>query len=95
MCCLAVILILLGPRVAFLATWLATDRVAVAFHHGFVVPFLGLIFLPWTTLLYTLSYAPVSGVSGLGWLFVGLGVLADLGSYTSGGYQQKRRTVVA
>ena len=54
MCCLTVILILLGPRVAFLATWLATNRVAVAFHHGFAVPFLGLIFLPWTALLYTL-----------------------------------------
>ncbi len=95
MCCLAVILTLLGPRVAFLVTWLATNRVAVAFHHDFVVPFLGLIFLPWTALLYTLSYAPVGGVSGLGWLFVGLGVLADLGSYASGGYRRGRRAAVA
>ena len=95
MCCLLVVLSLLGPRVAFLVTWLATNRVAVAFHDGWVVPLLGLVFLPWTALLYTLAYAPVGGVSGLGWLFVGLGVLADLGSYVSGPYQRRRQVAVA
>jgi hypothetical protein len=91
MCCVLVVLSLLGPRLAFLFTWLATNRVTVAFHSGFLVPFLGLIFLPWTVLLYTLAYAPVGGVSGVGWLFVALGVLADLSSAASGPYQRRRQ----
>jgi hypothetical protein len=93
-CCLLIVLSLLGPRVAFLLTWTATSRVAVAFHHGFLLPFLGLLFFPWTVLLYTLAYAPVVGVSGFGWLLVALGVLADVGSYISGPVQ-RRRTAMA
>ena len=92
MCCLLAILAVLGPRVALLATWLFSNRVAVAFHHGVLVPLLGLIFLPWTTLLYTLAYAPVGGVSGIGWVVVAFGVAADIGSYTSGAYQRGRRS---
>ena len=95
MCCLVAVLSLLGPRVAFLVTWLATNRVSIAFHQGFLVPLLGLLFLPWTVLLYTLAYAPTGGVKGIGWLFVGLGLVADLGSYGSGGYQRRRRGAVA
>jgi len=91
MCCLVALMSLLGPRIAFLVTWLATNRVSVAFHSGFVVPFLGLLFLPWTTLLYTLAYSPVGGVKGIGWLVVGLGLLADLGAYGSGGTARRRR----
>ena len=93
MCCFVIVLSLLGPRIALLVTWLATNRVAVAFHNGFIVPFVGLLLLPWTTLLYTLAYAPVGGVSGVGWVFVVLGVLADLSSYTSGPYQRRRMVV--
>jgi hypothetical protein len=92
-CCFVIVLGLLGPRVAFLVTWLATNRVAVAFHNGFVVPFLGLLFLPWTVLLYTLAYAPVGGVSGAGWFLVALGVLADVAGYISGPAQRRRAAI--
>jgi hypothetical protein len=88
-----IVLGLLGPRVAFLVTWLATNRVTVAFHSGFVVPFLGLLFLPWTVLLYTLAYAPVGGVSGVGWLLVALGAVADVASYVSGPAQRRRAAI--
>lgn len=90
MCCLLVILSLFGPRFAFFITWLTTQRVAVAFHSGFAAPLLGLIFMPWTALVYTYAYAPVTGVSTLGWFFVGLGLLADLGSYAAGPAQRAR-----
>ena len=39
-------------------------------------PFLGLLFLPWTTLAYVLAWGPVYGVSGFwGWLVVALGLM--------------------
>jgi hypothetical protein len=93
-CCFLVVLTLLGPRVAFLLEWLATDRVSTAFHGGWVAPLLGVVFLPWTVLIYTLAYAPVVGVSALGWFFVALGVLADLGSWASGPAQRRRQIAV-
>lgn len=74
---------LIGPRVALVFTWLFTNLVDRAFDE-WVVPLLGLIFLPWTALLYALVYNPVEGVSFLGWVVVVLGLLTDLGSYTYG-----------
>ena len=40
-------------------------------------PLLGLLFAPWTTLMYLLSWS-VGGVSGGEWIIVGLGVALDL-----------------
>jgi hypothetical protein len=74
---------LLGPRFAFLYTWLFTDRVQLAFAGGFWWPLFGLLFLPWTALIYVLAWAPLTGVSTLGWAFVVLGFFLDLGTYSS------------
>jgi hypothetical protein len=68
--------------------WIFTNLVDRAFE-GFLLPLLGLLFLPYTTLLYVLAYRPVVGVSGWGWFFVLLGLLFDLGSY--GGARSRRR----
>lgn len=95
MCCLLVVLGLFGPRLAFLLTWIGTDRVSVAFHHGVFAPLLGVVFLPWTSLFYVFAYAPVGGVSGFGWVFVTLGVAFDVTTYSSGGYERRRRAAVA
>lgn len=81
--CLIALVALLSPRFAFFLVWLFSDRVDIAFD-GFFAPLLGLVFLPWTALMYTFAYAPIRGVSGLGWLFVTLGLIADLASYGNG-----------
>ncbi len=81
--CLIALVALISPRFAFALVWIFSERVDIAFDSAFP-PFLGLIFLPWTVLMYTFAYAPIRGVSGLGWLFVTLGLLADLASYGSG-----------
>jgi hypothetical protein len=81
--CLIVLMSLIGPRVALGFTWIFTNLVDRAFE-GILLPLLGLIFLPWTTFLYVLVYNPVEGVSFLGWVFVVIGLLVDIGSYTAG-----------
>lgn len=81
--CLVALIALISPRLAFFLVWVFSDRVDIAFD-GFPVPFLGLLFLPWTALVYTFAYAPVRGVSGVGWVFVTLALLADLASYGAG-----------
>ena len=54
-------------------------------------PCSGLIFLPYTTLFYVFAYAPIVGVSSLGWFFVVLGFLLDLSSLFGGGREGRRR----
>jgi len=70
-------------RVALFFVWILTPLVNHAFHGGWLLPLLGIIFLPCTTLVYVLVYAPGIGVTGWGWLWVVLAFLLDLGAYSS------------
>jgi hypothetical protein len=93
-CCAGVFLLAGAPRVALVLLWIFdNDRLSLAFN-SFLVGLLGFVFLPYTAVFYALAYAPIKGVSGLGWFFVILGFIIDIGSYTSGGYAQRRRTTV-
>ena len=89
MCCLYTILLLLGPRVANVIWWIANPgRWELAFN-SVIWPILGIIFVPWTTLMYMLVFP--GGVDGFDWAWIGLGVLADVGMYVGGGVGNKDR----
>ena len=88
--CLFVLLAGFAPRIALILMWIFTNLVDRAFS-GFVIPLLGLIFLPYTTLFYVLAWSPVGGVSGWGWFFVILGAIFDLGHWAGGGRSGRRR----
>ena len=88
--CLIVVLGSAFPRVALVLTWIFTSRVDIAFEGGVLLPLLGLILLPYTTLFYVLAYAPIAGVSSIGWFFVVLGFLLDLTSLFGGGREGRR-----
>ena|SRR5438309_574401 len=68
------------PRLALLYVWLFTPLVYRAYD-TFIIPLLGIIFLPFTTLMYTLAYIPGVGLTWWGWFLLILGVLLDMGSY--------------
>ena len=55
------------------------------------MPFLGLLVLPWTTLIYVPVYVLRVGVTGWGWFFVILGVIADLSSYGENVWRNRER----
>jgi hypothetical protein len=92
--CLLVLLASFAPRVALVLVWIFTDLVDRAFS-GFLLPLLGLIVLPYTTLFYVLAWAPVGGVSGWGWFFVTIGFLFDLGHWAANGYSGRQRYAAA
>ena len=73
-----------APRFALFLTWLFSDKISQAISSNFWA-FLGFLFLPYTTFFYVFAYAPIQGVSGIGWVFVILGLLLDLGNWTGGG----------
>jgi len=66
---------------------LAAARISAAFN-TFIWPLLGLIFLPWTTLMYLIVFP--GGVVGWDWLWIGLSVAADVVSYGSSVYNRKQ-----
>jgi hypothetical protein len=74
---------LLSPRLALFFVWVFTNFVDRAFD-DWIVPALGFVFLPWTTLVYALAYDGNS-VSGLGWFFVVMAFLTDISSYAYSG----------
>lgn len=78
--CLVVLLGTAFPRVALILTWIFSDRLERAFDDWWL-PLLGWILLPYTTFFYVVAYAPVAGVSGLGWFLVALGFLMDLSAH--------------
>ena len=74
----------LGPRAAAIIWWLINpSRFSDAFSH-WLIPVLGILFLRWTTLTYVIVYSSFNGVNGFDWLFLALGLFADLGSYFGG-----------
>ena len=86
--CLVVLLALISPRLALFALWLFTDLLSRAFE-SWVVPLLGFLLLPWTTLAYALMWASSDRVNGFEWFIVALAFLIDLGSYArSRGYER-------
>ena len=89
MCCMLTTLVMAGPRLALIIWWLfSTSRFNDAFS-AIIWPILGIIFAPWTTLMYVILYK--GGITGLDWLWMGLAILIDLGSYAGGGWGNRDR----
>jgi hypothetical protein len=87
MCCFFATLVFLGPRAAILIWWLVEPaRWSLAFS-SFLWSLLGFIFLPWTTLMYVLVFP--AGVVGFDWVWLGLGLLADISSYAGGAWRRR------
>lgn len=72
----------LFARVALFVVWLTTPLVNHAFHGGWILPLLGFLLLPITTLTYVLVYYISGSVTGLGWLWVVLAILLDLTAHS-------------
>ena len=81
--CLLAIFAGFFPRIALVCLWVFTNDVDRAYD-SFIVPLLGLIFLPLTTLVYALAWSPAGGVEGIEWLWVALALVLDLSAYGGG-----------
>ena len=92
MCCFFTTLLFFGPRLAFLIYWLVWPVRVQAVLYTWIWPLLGLIFLPWTTLMYVIVASPVPGIGlvGLDWLWMGIALVADIGGYVGGAQNRKQ-----
>ncbi len=80
------------PRLAVLLLWMARPEyfASVLSNSWLLGPLIGVFFLPITTLLYVLLWTPNVGLTGLDWLFVGIGLLLDLAAIFGSGWVQRR-----
>lgn len=89
--CLFAMLAGLFPRVAFAVYWIARPAVVSAAFDTPILPLLGLIFLPFTTLMYVLLWSPGVGVTGSDWIWIGIAFVLDLGHYSYSAYGNRDR----
>ena len=90
--CMIALLGLIVPRVLIAVCWLADPaRWNQTFSGGVVLPALGFLFLPWTTIMYVLFWS-TTGLDVIGWLFVFIAFVGDIGTY-GGGFLGNRERV--
>ena len=87
--CLVALLFLMFPRVALVLLWLFSNYLERAYH-GILLPLLGFIFLPLTTLVYAYMINNNVPTEGFNLIWLILAVLIDLGS-VGHGYRSRRR----
>ena len=91
MCCIITAFIIFGPRIALFIWWLVNPiRFGLAFD-TWIIPLVFAIFAPYTMIAFLLVWSPQTGIQGLDWLWLAIGILFDISSYTSGRQSNRRR----
>jgi hypothetical protein len=87
--CLLLIGILAFPRIVLVLMWLFTNVLTRAYQ-GMLIPILGFIFLPVTTIVYAWLVSNHMPLDGINVLFLVLAVLVDAGSHGGGARYYRR-----
>ena len=69
--CFFLSLLFLGPRFVLFVWWLVNPVMWNAVFDTWLLPVLGIVFLPWTTLMFV--FLGPGGITGFEWLWMGLG----------------------
>lgn len=88
--CLLLLLVLIFPRVVLVWMFLTSTYLQRAYHE-LIIPVLGFIFLPLTTLVYAWLVNTHSPIEGINLLYIIVAVIVDLGGLGGGDYHRRRR----
>jgi hypothetical protein len=88
--CLVVILLLLFPRIALVLLFFTTNYLQHAYHN-LLVPLLGFIFLPLTTLAYAWMVNTNMPIAGVNLVILIIAVVVDVGGLSGGEYHRRSR----
>lgn len=78
-----------APRLVLILMWIVGPRINAVFD-TWIWPLLGIIFLPYTTIMYVLVWSPATGLTGWDWVWVGLGVVLDIMKWSQIGNNRKQ-----
>jgi hypothetical protein len=87
--CLLLILLLAFPRIALVLLFLFSNYLQRAYH-GLILPLVGLLFLPLTTLAYAWMANTGRPTTGVNLVILIIAVVIDLGGLGRGAYHQRR-----
>lgn len=87
--CLLAIVVLAFPRVVLVLMWLFSNVLNRAYHN-MIIPVLGFIFLPITTIVYAWLITNHMPLAGLNLVILIVAVVLDVGSH-GGGVRSYRR----
>jgi len=90
-CCLLVLITLITPRLALVLMFVFSNYLGRAYHNA-LVPLLGFIFLPLTTIVYAWlvnSHLPIDGIYLVALI---VAVIIDLGGFGGGHYTRRKRS---
>jgi hypothetical protein len=88
-CCLFATILAGAPRLAFIFWWIFQPVRMNATFPNFIWPLLGVLFVPFTTLMYVIVFP--GGINGFDWLWLGLAVAIDISTYGGGARAQSQR----
>ena len=89
MACLLVVLVVLFPRVVLVLTFLFSNYLQRAYHE-LLIPVLGFIFLPLTTLAYAWIVNTGHPPEGSYLIVLIIAVIIDVGGWGGGEYHRRR-----
>ena len=79
------------PRLGTLFIWLARPRMfSAAFNGSWFWPILGIIFLPFTTLMYVILWSPGIGLTTWDWFWIVMAVVIDVMHWSSTAYSNRK-----
>ena len=79
--CLLAFSIAVAPRAVLVLAWIFSDRWPLVWQGDWIVPLLGIIFLPFTTIMYMLTWTFTGGIEGWDWMWILLGLFLDLSKW--------------
>jgi len=88
--CLLLLVVLLFPRVVLILTWIFSTYLQRAFHGDLLLPVLGFLFLPLTTLVYAWEINSGMPTAGINLLWLLIAVIIDLGGLGGGAHRSRR-----
>jgi len=88
--CLVLIVFLAFPRIALVLLFLFSNCLQRAYH-GLILPLVGFLFLPLTTLAYAWMVNTRQPIAGINLVILIVAVVIDLGGLSRGEYHRRRR----
>jgi uncharacterized oligopeptide transporter (OPT) family protein len=88
--CLLLVVFLAFPRIALALLFFFSHYLERAYH-GLILPLLGFLFLPLTTLVYAWMANSRQPIAGINLLILIVAVVIDLGGVGGGEYHRRRR----
>jgi hypothetical protein len=75
--CLLAFSAAVAPRLVLILAWIFSDRWPLVWQGDFILPLLGIIFLPYTTIMYLLTWSLTGGIEGWDWMWIIIRLFLD------------------